>query len=110
MPRRQQHEKTAEPRVADVVGGVMRVKTESDPHKIAGAIAGQIRENRRSEVQAIGAGALNQAVKAIAIARGYLASSGLDVWCCPAFVNVVIDGKEYTAIKLCVEPHDPTMR
>lgn len=85
----------------------LKVGSKSDPNKVAGALAGTIRESRRAEIQTIGAGALNQAIKAIAIARGYLAPSGLDVWCYPAFVDVEIDGAERTAIKLFVEPKHP---
>ncbi len=58
-------------------------------------------------MQTIGAGALNQAVKAVAIARGYLAPAGVDIWCYPAFVDVEIEGTERTAIKLFVEPRIP---
>jgi len=63
-----------------------------------------MRERGAAEVQAIGAGAINQAVKAVAIARGFVAPSGLDLVCIPAFVDVVIDGEERTAIKLIVQP------
>ncbi len=86
---------------------VLKVGSRSDPNKVAGALAGTIREFQRAEIQTIGAGALNQAIKAIAIARGYLAPGGLDVWCYPAFVDVTIDGAERTAIKLFVEPRVP---
>ncbi len=86
---------------------VLKVGSRSDPNKVAGALAGSIRESHRAEIQTIGAGALNQAVKAIAIARGYLAPAGLDVWCYPAFVDVEIEGTERTAIKLFVEPRHP---
>ena len=71
---------------------------------VAGAIAGVVRENNRADVQAIGAGAVNQAVKAIAMARGYLQEDGLDVVCIPEFTSVDIDGKERTAIRLVIEP------
>ena len=83
---------------------VLRVGSKSDPNKVAGALAGTIREEKRCEMQTIGAGALNQAVKALAIARGFLAPSGIDIVCYPAFVDVDIDGNERTAIKLFVEP------
>jgi stage V sporulation protein S len=63
-----------------------------------------VREHRRAEVQAIGAGAVNQAVKATAIARGYLLEDGIDVVCLPEFTTVDIEGKERTAVKLVVEP------
>jgi stage V sporulation protein S len=71
---------------------------------VAGAIAGVVREHGRAEVQAIGAGAVNQAVKAVAIARSYLALDGLDVICIPSFADVLIAEQERTAIKLVVEP------
>ncbi|MBP7868772.1 MAG: stage V sporulation protein S, partial [Firmicutes bacterium] len=76
----------------------------SNPNSVAGALAGVIRERGGAEVQAIGAGAINQAVKAVAIARGFVAPSGLDLVCVPAFVDVTIDGEERTAIKLIVQP------
>lgn len=74
------------------------------PIPLAGAIAGVIREKGAVEIQAIGAGAANQAIKSIAIARGYLAPAGVDLICKPAFANVEINGEERTAIKLIVEP------
>ncbi|MGI6208032.1 MAG: stage V sporulation protein S [Anaerolineae bacterium] len=83
---------------------VIKVSARSRSTSVAGAIAGVIREQKRAEVQAIGAGAVNQAVKAVAIARGYLALDGLDVICIPAFAEVDIDGQERTAVKLIVEP------
>ncbi len=85
---------------------VLRIGSKSDPNKVAGALAGTIREENRCEMQTIGAGALNQAVKALAIARGFLAPSGIDIVCYPAFVDVDIDGNERTAIKLFVEPRE----
>ncbi len=83
---------------------VLRVSSKSSPNSIAGALAGVIRERGNAEIQAVGAGALNQAVKAVAIARGFVAPSGLDLICIPAFTDIVIDGEERTAIKLIVEP------
>ncbi len=83
---------------------VLKVSSKSSPNSVAGAVAGVIRESGAVEVQAVGAGAANQAIKAIAIARGYLAPSGVDLICVPAFVSVSIDGEERTAIKLIVEP------
>ena len=83
---------------------VIRVSAESKTSAVAGAIAGVIREYKHAEVQAIGAGAVNQAVKACAIARTYLEGDGLNVVCIPSFVEVVIDGKDRTAIRLVVEP------
>lgn len=83
---------------------ILKVSSRSVPNSVAGAIAGVIREDGEVEVQAVGAGASNQAVKAIAIARGYLAPVGVDLVCIPAFVNVSIDGDERTAIKFIIEP------
>lgn len=82
----------------------LKVSAKSNPNSVAGALAGVIREEGIVEMQAIGAGAVNQAVKAIAIARGFLAPSGLEIICIPAFVNVEIDNEERTAIKFIVEP------
>ncbi|MEA4882937.1 MAG: stage V sporulation protein S [Clostridia bacterium] len=83
---------------------VLKVSAKSNPNSVAGALAGVIRERGMAELQAIGAGAINQAVKAVAIARGFVAPSGLDLVCVPAFVDVMIDGEERTAIKLIVQP------
>lgn len=83
---------------------VLKVSSKSNPNSIAGALAGVIRERGIAELQAIGAGALNQAVKAVAIARGFVAPSGIELICVPAFTDVIIDGEERTAIKLIVEP------
>jgi stage V sporulation protein S len=82
---------------------IIRVSAESKTSAVAGAIAGVIREFKHAEVQAIGAGAVNQAVKACAIARTYLHDDGLDVICIPSFVDVEIDGKERTALRLVIE-------
>ena len=82
---------------------VLKVSSRSKPTSVAGALAGVIRDQGFVEIQAIGAGAVNQAIKAIAIARGYVAPSGLDLVFTPAFVDVEIDGEERTAIKLTVE-------
>ena len=81
----------------------IKVSAKSRSTAVAGAIAGVIREHRHAEVQAIGAGAVNQAVKAIAIARGYLERDGLDIGCVPTFVEVDVGGEERTAIKLLVD-------
>lgn len=83
---------------------IIKVSGDSRTSAVAGAIAGVIRENHRAEVQAIGAGAVNQAVKAVAIARGYLQEEGLEVVCMPEFTSVDIEGMERTAIRLVVEP------
>ena len=83
---------------------VLKVSSKSSPNAVAGALAGVIRERGSAEMQAIGAGAINQAVKAVAIARGFVAPSGLDLVCVPAFVDIQIDGEERTAIKIIVSP------
>lgn len=83
---------------------ILKVSAKSIPNSVAGALAGVLRENGRAEIQAIGAGALNQAIKAIAIARGFVAPSGMDLICIPAFTDIIINSEERTAIKLIVEP------
>ncbi|MEN6315308.1 MAG: stage V sporulation protein S [Clostridiaceae bacterium] len=83
---------------------VLKISAKSNPNSVAGALAGVIREKGVAEMQSIGAGALNQAVKAVAIARGFVAPSGIELICIPAFTDIVIDGEERTAIKLIVEP------
>lgn len=82
---------------------ILRVSTKSNPNSVAGALAGVLREKGTAELQAVGAGALNQAVKAVAIARGFVAPSGIDLVCVPAFADIEIDGEERTAIKLIIE-------
>ena len=82
----------------------IRVAARSRSTSVAGAIAGIVRESGRAEAQAIGAGAVNQAIKAVIIARGYLELDGIDVVCIPEFVEVEIEGQERTAIKLSVVP------
>ncbi len=83
---------------------LIKVATNSRSTAVAGAIAGVIRERGRVDVQAIGAGAVNQAIKAIAIARGYLELDGIDIVCVPYFSEVMIDGQERTAVRLTIEP------
>ena len=83
---------------------MIKVSATSRTSAVAGAIAGVVREHKRAEVQAIGAGAVNQAVKALVLARGYLAGDDIHVVCLPEFVEVDIEGKLRTAIKLVVEP------
>jgi stage V sporulation protein S len=84
--------------------GIIKVSGKSRTTAVAGAIAGVVRESRRAEVQAIGAGAVNQALKAVCIARGYLAQDGIDAICVPSFVEVIIGDQERTAVRLLVEP------
>lgn len=83
---------------------VIKVAATSRSTAVAGAIAGVMREHRFAEVQAIGAGAVNQAVKALAIARGYLEGDGIDITCLPQFMEIDIDGQERTALRFTVEP------
>ncbi len=83
---------------------IIKVSAKSRSTSVAGAIAGVVRENGRAEVQAIGAGAVNQAIKAVAIAKGYLTLDEIDVICVPSFVEVEIDGQERTALRFLVEP------
>jgi len=83
---------------------MIKVSATSRTSAVAGAIAGVIREHKHAEVQAIGAGAVNQGLKALVLARGYLQGDGIDVVCMPEFVEVDIEGKERTAIKMVVEP------
>ncbi len=82
---------------------VLKVSAQSRPGAVAGAIAGTIREKGRVEVHAIGAGAVNQAVKAIAIASRYLSTNGIEIICLPAFTDIVINDEERTAVKITVE-------
>jgi len=82
---------------------VIRVAASSRSTAVAGAIAGVMREQEQVDVQAIGAGAVNQAIKAVTIARGYLELDGIDIVCVPSFVEVMIDDQERTAVRLCVE-------
>jgi len=82
---------------------IIKVASNSRSTAVAGAIAGVMREQDSVDVQAIGAGAVNQAVKAVAIACGYLELDGIDIVCVPSFVEVTIEGKERTAVRLHVE-------
>ncbi|NLM36470.1 MAG: stage V sporulation protein S [Clostridiales bacterium] len=83
---------------------VLKVSAQSQPKSVAGALAAVLRENNAAEVQAVGAGAVNQAVKAIAITRGFVAPNGIDLVVVPAFSEIIIEGEERTAIKFIVEP------
>jgi stage V sporulation protein S len=85
---------------------VLKVSTRSRPSAVAGAIAGVIRESGVAEVQSIGAGATNQAIKAIAIARSYLNEEGIDIVCAPSFIDVAIDEEERTAIRMLIQRRD----
>lgn len=83
---------------------IIKVSANSRTASVAGAIAGVMREHKHAEVQAIGAGAVNQAVKAMVLAKGYLEGDGINIMCIPEFVEVEIDGKVRTAVKLVVDP------
>lgn len=83
---------------------MIKVSANSRTAAVAGAIAGVIREHKYAEIQAIGAGAVNQAMKALALATGYLKGDGIHVVCVPQFVDITIDDKERTAIKLVIQP------
>ena len=85
---------------------VLKVSSKSSPNSCAGAMAGVIRQSGSVEVQVVGAGALNQAIKAVAIARGYLAPSGIDLVAVPSFAEIDIDGETRTAIRLLIEHRD----
>lgn len=82
---------------------MLQVASSSQPASVAGAIAGLLREDKLCELQAIGAGAINQTVKAIAIARGYLAPSGIQIVSTPSFQDVIIRGEERTAMRFKIE-------
>ena len=82
---------------------VLKVSSRSNPNSVAGALAGVLRQCGAVEVQVVGAGALNQAVKAVAIARGFVAPSNIDLVCIPTFADIEIDGEGRTAIRLAVE-------
>jgi stage V sporulation protein S len=82
---------------------ILKVSSRSNPNSVAGAMAGVVRQSGAVEVQVVGAGALNQAVKAVAIARGYLTPSNVDLICIPTFADIEIDGESRTAIRLSVE-------
>ena len=82
---------------------ILKVSSKSNPNSIAGAIANVLRENDSVEIQAVGAGALNQAVKGIIIARGFMAPSGKNIYCIPSFSSTFIEGEEKTAIRILIE-------
>ncbi len=82
---------------------ILKVGSKSNPNSIAGALANVFRETEEVEIQAVGAGALNQAIKGIIIARGFVAPSGKNLYCIPSFAAITIDGEEKTAIKMVIE-------
>ncbi len=85
---------------------VLKVSSKSNPGSVAGAITALIKENKKVELQTIGAGALNQAIKAIAVARSYVAASGVDLACVPAFCTVKVENEDRTGIKLIVKKEE----
>ncbi len=86
-----------------IAPGMLKVSARSNPNAVAGALAAVMRERENAEIQAVGAGALNQAIKAVAIARAYLKGSNIDVVCVPSFITVEISENERTGISLSVE-------
>ncbi len=86
--------------------GCLKVSSKSSPASVAGAIAGMIKDGVHVEIQSVGAGAVNQAVKAIAISRGFLSPVGIEIVCIPSFADIVIDGEYRTAIRFSVEPRN----
>lgn len=87
--------------------GCLKVSSKSSPASVAGAIAGMMKDGVPVEIQSVGAGAVNQAVKAIAISRGFLSPVGIEIVCVPSFADIVIDGEYRTAIRFSVEPRTP---
>lgn len=83
---------------------MLKVSSSSKPKAVAGALAAVLREEGRAEMQAVGAGSVNQAIKSIAITRGFVAPNGIDLVVIPAFSEISIEGEERTAIKFIVEP------
>ena len=83
---------------------LLKVSSKSKPNAVAGALAGVIREKGMAEIQAVGAGAINQTIKAIAIARGFLLPAGMDIYFVPSFSDIEINGEERTAIRFVVKP------
>lgn len=84
--------------------GFLKVSSKSSPASVAGAIAGMVKDGVEVELQSVGAGAVNQAVKAIAISRGFLSPVGIEISCIPSFADIVIDGEYRTAIRFAIEP------
>lgn len=82
---------------------ILKISSKSNPNSVAGAIAGGLQKNKRVELQAIGAGAVNQSMKAIAIARSFVAASGVDLLCIPAFCTVIVENEEKTGMKFIIK-------
>jgi stage V sporulation protein S len=91
--------------VRQVTSSILKVSAKSNPNSVAGALAAVLRERATAELQAVGAGAINQAIKAIAITRSYLKSAEIDLTCVPSFIDVEINGNERTGISLAVQRH-----
>lgn len=83
----------------------LKVSSKSSPASVAGAIAGMVKDGVPVNLQCVGAGAVNQAIKAIAIARGFLIPMGLDISCAPVFSDILINGESRTAIRLSIYVH-----
>lgn len=90
-----------------ITPGMLKVSARSNPNAVAGAIAAVMRERETAEIQAVGAGALNQAIKAVAIARSYLKGSAIDVVCIPSFITIEINDTSRTGISIAVERRNP---
>ncbi len=82
---------------------VLKIRNNSEPQKVAGAVVAYLREDKKVELQAIGAGAVNQAVKSIAVARGFIAQEGVNLSCIPAFTDVKVEEEERTGIKFILK-------
>lgn len=91
-----------EPVKVQVTPGILKVSAKSNPNSVAGALAAVLRERENAELQAVGAGAINQAIKAVAIARTYLKASSMELVCVPSFIDIEISGNERTGISLAV--------
>ena len=91
-----------EPAKVQVTPGILKVSAKSNPNSVAGALAAVLRERDNAELQAVGAGAINQAIKAVAIARTYLKAANMELVCIPSFIDVEISGNERTGISLAV--------
>lgn len=85
---------------------IMKVSSNSIPSKVAGALTSLLREHEKVQIQVIGAASLNQAMKAIAIARGYVASSGKEIYCVPSFYDLLIEHQTITSLRLNIEIHE----
>lgn len=83
----------------------LKISSKSSPASVAGAIAGMVKDGVPVNMQCVGAGAVNQAIKAIAIARGFLIPTGFDISCAPVFSDILINGESRTAIRLAVYVH-----